>query len=77
MADLKNAEARDADLVALLQVLDDQADEIIEAAGRVLLGHARLLGQLGRDLGQRNSWNRRLAWLRGCSWWHCHDGGVP
>src|SRR5262245_47287465 len=50
-AHLKDAEARDADLVALLEVLDDQADEIIEGAGGVLLGHPGLLGQLGRHLG--------------------------
>src|SRR6266542_4172043 len=68
IADLKDAEARDADLVALLEMLHDQADKVVEAAGRVLLGHARLLGQFGRDLGQRNGWNRRLGWLRRCSW---------
>src|SRR4029077_5431959 len=77
IADLKDAEARDADLIALLEMLHDQADEIVEAAGRVLLGHAGLLGQFGRDLGQRNGWNGWFGWLRRCSWWHCHDGGVP
>src|SRR6478736_8672936 len=55
IADLKDAEARDADLVALLEVLDDQTDEVVEAAGRVLLRHAGLLGQLGRDLRERDS----------------------
>src|SRR5512143_1529383 len=45
VAHLKDAEARDADLVALLEVLDDQADEIVEGAGGVLLRHARLLGE--------------------------------
>src|SRR5690242_11880642 len=54
VAHLKDAEARDADLVALLEVLDDEADEVVEGAGRVLLRHAGLLGQLGRNLGKRN-----------------------
>src|SRR3990167_2672125 len=51
IANLEDAEARNADLVALLEVLHDQTDELIEGAGGVLLGHARLLGQFGRDLG--------------------------
>src|SRR5260370_41360726 len=34
---LKDAEARDADLVALLEVLQDQTDEVLERAGCVLL----------------------------------------
>src|SRR6185437_7064873 len=63
IADLKDAEARDADLVALLEVLDDETDEVVEGGGRVLLGHARLLGQLGGDLRQRNGRNSGL----GCS----------
>src|SRR5690348_4587539 len=54
VAHLKDAEARDADLVALLEVPHDQADELVEGAGGVLLGHARLLGQLGCNLGERD-----------------------
>src|SRR5262249_44507799 len=69
MTNLKNAKARDADLVALLQVLHDQADEIVEVAGRILLGHAGLLGQLGRDLGKRDG---RSGGFSGS-----HSGGVP
>ena len=61
IADLKDAEARDADLVALLEVLHDQTDEVFEGAGGVLLGHAGLLGQLGRDLGKRNGRNGRFG----------------
>src|SRR5215204_3759538 len=68
VAHLKNAEARDADLVALLEMLHDQADEIVEAAGRVLLGHARLFGQFGRHLRQRDGRSRRF----GCG---SHDEG--
>ena len=60
IAHLKDAEARDADLVALLEVLHDQTDEVVEGAGGVLLGHAGLLGQFGRDLRERNSRNGRL-----------------
>src|SRR3977135_3012362 len=71
VAHLKDAEARDADLVALLEMLHDQTDEVFEGAGGVLLGHARLLGQLGRYLGKRYGWNGRFGC--GCG---CHSGGV-
>src|SRR5260370_155882 len=66
IADLKDAEARDADLVAFLEVLHDQTDEVFEGAGGVLLGHAGLLGQFGRDLGKRNGRNGRFGWC--CGW---------
>src|SRR5262245_65000381 len=41
MPHLQDAQARDADLVALLEVPHDQADEFLEGAGGVLLGHSR------------------------------------
>src|SRR6185312_14032646 len=68
IAHLKDTEARDADLVALLEVLHDQTDEVVEAAGRVLLRHAGLLGQLGRDLRERDSRSGGFG---------SHCGGVP
>src|SRR5260370_18368584 len=72
IADLKDAEARDADLVAFLEVLHDQTDEVFEGAGGVLLGHAGLLGQFGRDLGKRNGRNGRFGCCCGCG---CHSEG--
>jgi hypothetical protein len=36
---------------------NDQADELVESTGRILLGHARLFGQLCGDLGKRNGGN--------------------
>src|SRR5471032_55916 len=72
VAHLKDAEARDTDLVALLEMLHDETDEIVEAAGRVLLRHAGLLSQLGRDLRERNGRYGRLL----CRYyWCCHSEG--
>src|SRR5260370_16689661 len=53
IADLKDAEARDADLVAFLEVLHDQTDEVFEGAAGVLLCHPRLLPQFARPLPNR------------------------
>src|SRR5262249_23825859 len=66
---LQDAEPSDTNLVALLEVPHHKTDELVERARRVLLGHAGLLGQFGRNLGE---WNRRSGGLCGS-----HSGGVP
>src|SRR5262249_6456553 len=54
LANLEDAEARDADLVALLEILDGQTDEIVEQRGDGLLRHVVLGRELGDELRQRN-----------------------
>src|SRR5262249_12050595 len=46
-AHLQDAETADADAVALLEVLDDHADQIVEDGLRVLLRHLMIGGQAG------------------------------
>src|SRR5882724_6900121 len=52
LADLEDAEADQADAVALLEVLDDQADDVVEDAFGILLRHFAAVGQLGGEVLQ-------------------------
>src|SRR5215471_20308506 len=54
LANLKDAEAADADAVAFLQVLDHEADEVAENRFRLLLRHFMAAGQSGGEMLQRN-----------------------
>src|SRR5687767_6071611 len=62
LADLQDAEAADADAVALLQMLGDLAHEIAQDRLALLLGQLMLLGQLSREMLQGNGRScRRLS----------------
>src|SRR5579864_7350129 len=50
LADLKDAEPADADALALLQMLDDIADEIAEHGFRLLLRHLVGFRERGRKM---------------------------
>src|SRR5262250_3922135 len=50
LANLKDAEATDANAVALLQVLDHEADEVAENRLRLLLRHFMAAGQGGGEV---------------------------
>ena len=63
LADLQDAEAADADAVALLEVTHQQADHVAQDAFRRLLGHLVVLGELGRDVLERD---RRLRCCLRC-----------
>src|ERR1700737_652821 len=52
LAHLQDAEAADADAVALLEVLDDQVDHVVEDQLGGLLGELMLFGKVRRDVLQ-------------------------
>src|SRR5215468_20309 len=54
LANLKDAEATDANAVTLLQVLDHEADEVAENRFRFLLRHFMAAGQGGGEMLQGN-----------------------
>src|SRR5262249_1837332 len=56
LADLKDAEAADADAVALLQVLHDKANKLAKNRLRLLLRHLVSAGQGGGQMLQGNGW---------------------
>src|SRR3954468_16610851 len=55
LAHLQDAEAADADAVALLEVLDDEVDHVVEDRFGGLLGELMLLGEVRRDVLQGES----------------------
>src|SRR5579871_789725 len=66
---LQNAQAADADPVALLQVLPDQSDQVVQDRLGLLLRNGVGFGKLRRQVLQRHCrGGRRLRWLIG---WHC------
>ena len=52
LANLEDAEARHADAVALLQILDEVRDQIFRDLVHLLLRHLVLLGEISRDVLQ-------------------------
>src|SRR5712692_8082856 len=73
----QHTKTHETDAVALLEVLGNQTDEVIENAFRLLLWHLMLLCQAGREMFEADSRFLRLIgsglnWLRG-NGWHGHD----
>src|SRR5664279_1878053 len=66
LAHLKDAEAADADALALLQMLDDVADEIAEYGFRLLLRHLMGFRERGREMLQGDGYRCR-SFSRNCS----------
>src|SRR5450830_1335562 len=78
LAHLKDAEAADADTLALLQVLDDVADKIAEYGFRLLLRHLVRFRERGREMLQCDGWRcRGFCRCRGFSRNHCHRWDPP
>src|SRR5882724_1878480 len=73
LSDLENAQPNDSDPIALLEVLDDQSDQIVENRLCLLLGDFVTLGE---RRGQMLQGHGRCGW-RFCGLCCWHDEGTP